>query len=178
MMGKQHVQFATVTAIGSYFVLQELYPLSIANPALFFGGTILGSLMPDIDRETSIIGTVLWPISKLINKLFGHRKLTHDILLWLIVAIIMSYFKPITLGFWLGYIGHLFLDSFTKKGIIWGYFFHKNLKRDQYYRGFREGYFYLAPQFLRFYANSSMAKIFTFVMSILYLYGCFKINFL
>ncbi|MBE5881827.1 MAG: hypothetical protein E7289_05940 [Lachnospiraceae bacterium] len=71
------------------------------------------------------------------------------------------------------YIGHLILDSFTKKCIIWGYFIHPNLRTDRQYGSFKDGYFYLLPECMRFYANSKIANVFTIGSALLFVYGMY-----
>ncbi len=51
----------------------------LANP-IFNASTILGSLIPDIDYTKSTIGKIFRPISKYLNRRFGHRTVTHSIL--------------------------------------------------------------------------------------------------
>ena len=54
-----------------------------------------------------------------------HRKFMHDCLLWGLVALISCILFPVTSGFWFGYLGHLFLDAFTKKRYSFWLFFKK-----------------------------------------------------
>lgn len=42
---------------------------------------ILGSFLPDIDHERSFIGRILFPISYPLNRNFGHRNITHSLLI-------------------------------------------------------------------------------------------------
>lgn len=45
--------------------------------ALVTVSSMIGSVIPDIDEPNSIAGRTIWPISKLIKKIFGHRMITH-----------------------------------------------------------------------------------------------------
>lgn len=103
---------------------------------LFFA--VIGSIIPDIDNPSSIIGHIFYPISTYLERKFGHRTITHSLLGWLIASIL---FIPLLfIGIWLlgfvynlefviwdlaprwlsafsiGYASHLVLDMFNKRG--------------------------------------------------------------
>lgn len=92
--------------------------------ALTIGLSIVGSQIPDLDTSTSIIGQILFPISRKIEKNFPHRSITHSLLVTgaiSLVAIASGYlffndtFYLIALP-----IGHMiscFSDTFTKQGV-------------------------------------------------------------
>lgn len=84
-------------------------------------GSVLGSLLPDIDSTESIISNILPPfttlISKIINNVFGHRGLLHYSLFWIVVAFFTANYNHFTQGLFFGVFGHLFLDACTYKGI-------------------------------------------------------------
>lgn len=96
----------------------------------FIGGTLFGSLFPDIDHTSSYIGRRLKPASLIVNTLVGHRGATHSLLINIpfiaalsvlsirfqhIVALDIS--KMFILGLFIGILSHLLLDSFTKSGV-------------------------------------------------------------
>lgn len=99
--------------------------------AIFLGGTLIGSIIPDIDHKNSYIGRKTKGISKAINKLAGHRKLFHSPLFYLLLYLIrmespLSDFQKIGInGFFIGVLSHLILDSFTQGGLPWFYPFSK-----------------------------------------------------
>lgn len=175
MMEKQHVIFSTVTGVGTYLLLNQIAPQFTSAPIFYFGGTILGSLMPDIDTDQSTIGRSVPHIARLINKLFGHRTITHDVLLWMIVAIIHVYFQPNSFGFWFGYLTHLFLDCFTVNGIMWGYFLHKKYTKSHHRNlmMLEHGFIHLLPYHLRMKSSAVSAVVFTYVLSVLIVYGIY-----
>lgn len=91
-----------------------------------------GSFLPDIDEPNSKIGRKAKPISYLIHNTVGHRGMMHTPLIALFLTIILLVLKDaylpallqkyITLGilgFILGFLSHLFIDSLTKGGIAW-----------------------------------------------------------
>lgn len=108
---------------------QSLY--TILPCAALFAGSVVGSLLPDIDHQDSIIGKKFKPISFVINKGFGHRGLMHApiiyILLFMLNTLIIDAFVPnlylkITLisfviGVLFGALNHLLLDIITIAGI-------------------------------------------------------------
>ena len=77
---------------------------------------IAGSLVPDIDHEKSFIGRIFFFISHPLNKKFGHRNITHSLLLWIPVLVIGIKFKWI-LWLSIGALSHLFLDMWTYSGV-------------------------------------------------------------
>lgn len=90
------------------------------NPFLLVGGGIVGALLPDICHGGSTMGRMFPFVSKIINKLFGHRSFTHSLLFLFLVAMLMDSivpYKSITEGLLLGMVSHFVLDMATKKGI-------------------------------------------------------------
>ncbi len=91
----------------------------------------LGALLPDVDAQESKVkhlqvvkGVEPFALpSLLFHRLLGHRGLTHSLLGWAVVAVVIG--LPVGFSFgWLpasalllGYGSHLLLDSMTKHGI-------------------------------------------------------------
>lgn len=72
-----------------------------------------------------------------------------------------------------GYMGHLFLDLMTEKGICFNYLKH----RKAYKNGWGEfgvGYIHLLPEKLRFKSKSFMAKFVTTMFCALNLYTVYS----
>jgi inner membrane protein len=94
---------------------------------VFIGGTMLGSLLPDIDHKNSYIGKKVKTASKAINKFAGHRKLFHAPLVYLFLySMALGMVKDNLLliglnGVFFGILSHLFLDSLTVGGLPWFY---------------------------------------------------------
>ena len=104
----------------------------LANP-IFIASTIFGSLIPDIDYTKSTIGKIFRPISKYLNRRFGHRTITHSLLAmfgsFLLFAIIEStFFDQTTTSkiYLLGFFSHLVLDMMTVQGVPLFYPFLRN----------------------------------------------------
>lgn len=87
----------------------------------YYGGLVLGSLLPDIDHPQSYLGRRLTPLSVPIFKLFGHRGITHSFLSLSILGIILTKSRYVNTylsgGVLLGYLSHLIADMFTPTGI-------------------------------------------------------------
>lgn len=77
---------------------------------------IFGSLLPDIDHDRSFVGRIFFPISYPLNKRFGHRNITHSLLIWFPLMVLGIKYK---LVMWLaiGGLSHLFLDMWTFSGV-------------------------------------------------------------
>lgn len=121
MLGKNHI----VVGLASYAVAGSLL---LETPTTFinvfgFIMAFVGSLLPDIDHPGSKLGKTVPFISYPISKIFGHRGITHSLLM--VVALIfvidhymdVEYYGVIVFGLIVGYISHLFADYLTKAGI-------------------------------------------------------------
>ena len=85
---------------------------------------ILFSLLPDIDHPGSILGRIFQPISKFINRNYGHRTVTHNLAALVVVCILtwlvgkgLDTEKPITFLAFGGYFSHLIFDMMTVAGV-------------------------------------------------------------
>lgn len=108
MLMKTHLVF------GIFWVL--LLINEINNKFIFSALVILISLLPDLDTKESHIGRRL--IFKPIQWVVKHRTFFHSLTFCLAISILLSFYLPIlALPFFIGYTGHLFLDSLTPEGI-------------------------------------------------------------
>jgi inner membrane protein len=136
MSGKVH------SILGALVGLNVLIMLNQGGyAAVFIPLYILGALMPDIDWYKSILGKILFPISFIIYKIFGHRTITHSFLGLLLFNILLKYIITILIKtqylnytitsyahihFSIGYLTHLFSDMLTYKGVPLLYPYQKN----------------------------------------------------
>lgn len=104
----------------------------IESPALL-GACVLGSVLPDIDHPRSPIGFMFYPLSRFLNRRFGHRTITHSLFFFLLLILISVAFesavfgsKAHTLVFGIGYASHLLLDMMTVQGVPLYYPIWKN----------------------------------------------------
>jgi inner membrane protein len=96
---------------------------------------VFGSILPDIDYPTSVIGKILYPISSRLERKFGHRTVTHSLIGWVVATLlfaviigIISLFPQISAWGWahlparwlaafsISYLSHLLLDMLNKHG--------------------------------------------------------------
>lgn len=102
--------FNGYTAVDSHFSFGIILHILL----LFLLG-IIGSILPDIDSETSYLGRY-FPFSKYIP----HRTITHTI--WAILCLMgIGYFvsSPYYNMMVFGYFWHILEDTFSKQGIAW-----------------------------------------------------------
>ncbi|MGM0509401.1 MAG: metal-dependent hydrolase [Fusobacteriota bacterium] len=100
-----HAIFSILIAV--YFSLTSKWVLAYM---------IIGSLLPDIDHPRSFIGRVFFFISNPLQKKFGHRTITHSLLLWVPVMVLGYFFSPL-IWFSLGAMSHIFLDMWNVGGV-------------------------------------------------------------
>ena len=89
---------------------------------LFVFGLFLGALLPDIDCVKSQLGKRVRPLSDLIEKVCGHRGVTHSLtgfgVLVVVVGLVsVAFAHAFFLPFLCGYGSHLLLDGMTPHGV-------------------------------------------------------------
>ncbi len=94
---------------------------------------LIASLLPDIDHTKSIIGKCFYPIAKAINRKYGHRTITHSLIVLIALTALVSafqaaYFPDIKIAqvFGLAYGSHILFDMMTIQGVPLFYPFKKN----------------------------------------------------
>ena len=106
MLGFTHVLFA--------LFLSLLFVRFSSFDALFVLFVLIGSLLPDIDESSSIIGRKF----KLVGWLSRHRGFFHSFYFMLLVAVLFWFWSELAaFAFVLGFLSHLFLDSLTRGGV-------------------------------------------------------------
>ena len=113
MQGNTHI-------VGGITASLAFAQISNDNPLILVGAGIIGALLPDICHSGSKIGRKFPIISKMVNKLFGHRSFTHSLLFLILMVMVLHTlvpFKAISEGILLGMASHIFLDMGTKKGV-------------------------------------------------------------
>ncbi|MBL8253070.1 MAG: metal-dependent hydrolase [Candidatus Competibacter sp.] len=79
------------------------------------------SLLPDIDLPPSKIGRLLWPISVPLERRFGHRTLTHSLIVLSAVAALAAPLAAIRPQYWGcvvgGYWSHVWIDMLNARGV-------------------------------------------------------------
>jgi inner membrane protein len=91
------------------------------------------SILPDIDHTKSPIGKLFYPLSRYLDRNFGHRTITHSLLCFTILLICISVIEKTythnsnySLIFAFSYASHLIFDMMTKEGVPLLYPFNNN----------------------------------------------------
>lgn len=97
--------------------------MPVESLAVVTAVSAISALIPDLDIEDSKLGRKAGFVSKGISRAFGHRGFFHTPILYIVLYFLMSMVLPtyICLGFIIGTMSHLILDSFNYKGIMWLY---------------------------------------------------------
>lgn len=125
-----------ICGLGSLWVLEPFGVGSSDSYALWIGGAMLGSLLPDLDASESKIRHLGWrqdglrveplqPLATLAHRAFGHRGFLHSVGgLAFCAALAAPTAKYLGGAFYggilLGYASHLLADALTKSGVpLW-----------------------------------------------------------
>jgi len=129
--------------------------------------TGFASLIPDIDHTKSVIGKIFYPISKWIDRRYGHRTITHSLLFLAVISIISATIENIvsdnynySIILFFAVFSHFVLDMITVQGIPFFYPFAKNpcvIPENPRYR-------------IR--TNNKRAEVAVFCISILLMFSC------
>ena len=110
-----HVAFASVLYLGGATLFG--YPPDGISWLL----AALASGLPDIDLPTSKIGRLFWFIAVPLERRFGHRTLTHSLLMLIALAVVtypLAWIQPLYWGCVVGgYWSHLWLDMANVRGV-------------------------------------------------------------
>jgi inner membrane protein len=111
----------------------SLFDVNIFENKYTVAITIISCILPDVDHTKSLIGKIFFPLSKWLSIKFGHRTITHSLLIYFLVVFIVSFIERYYLDtdyYWLivlfGFGSHLILDMVTVQGIPLFYPFNKN----------------------------------------------------
>lgn len=143
MNGRTHkVGGACAGVLAGAMLLQPPYTFDkMLLTGVLVGGSLIGSLMPDIDHKGSTIGHQMKLTSTVISNLFGHRGMTHAPIIHILTTIILLLiggtltdfpkliYVSFIIGLFIGGISHLILDSMTISGIPLLYPFSKKKYR-------------------------------------------------
>lgn len=115
------------------FFASILFGLNILSSPAMLATTLIASVLPDCDHTRSPIGKLLYPISRFLNRRFGHRTITHSIPALIVLTLLVSFFEKtyfdsyhVSIVFSLAYWSHLLFDMCTLQGVPLLYPFMKN----------------------------------------------------
>lgn len=114
-------------------VFSSLFNVNIFESKYTIGLTVFACILPDIDHTKSLIGKLFFPLSKYLSVRFGHRTITHSLIVFLPLVFLVHFLEKFYLNtseyyliFLFGYLSHLILDMITIQGIPLFYPFNKN----------------------------------------------------
>ena len=114
-------------------VFCSLFNVNIFESEYTITLTVLSCILPDIDHTKSLIGKMFFPLSKYLSVRFGHRTITHSLVVFFPLVFLAHFLEDYYLGsndyyliFLFGYLSHLILDMVTIQGIPLFYPFNKN----------------------------------------------------
>ncbi len=110
-----------VGGICASIMLSAVMP--IENIVVVGAVSAFSALLPDIDIEGSKVNNKAGIVGKGISTISKHRGFIHTPILYIALYILMARFLPqtICMGFLIGTMSHLILDSFNSMGIMWLY---------------------------------------------------------
>ncbi len=114
MRAATHLAFAGLTGVVASGFGADLHIASGAALAV-------GSLLPDIDTQHSGLGRFITPISGRIERVFGHRTITHSLLGVVIIGIlslpVLWIYNPVWVWLLIGMLTHIVLDAGNITGV-------------------------------------------------------------
>jgi inner membrane protein len=129
MMMKGHLRVATAVFLAYKHVSFNSQWEFTSTLLLEYIVVMFGSLLPDIDHPRSTLGRKLPFLSYPINKIFGHRKMTHSILFVGAMFFLGDYFNFVIVEYLaIGAALHLLGDYLTPSGIPLFYPFGGNYR--------------------------------------------------
>jgi inner membrane protein len=112
---RYHSHIVTSLLLGATVAAQT--PLSFT--ASYTAGVVVGSLLPDIDEPKSYVGRRSFGMSNKVKEAFGHRGMTHSLLVWGMIALVVTWESSslFATGFVLGYLFHIIEDFLSVQGV-------------------------------------------------------------
>ncbi len=117
MRAPTHIVFGIFSATSVF----ALFSASLHKDLTAVGAVVIGSLLPDIDSPKSTLGRMLPFASTAIERQWGHRTITHGLLMWMVLAVLLLplcvWRKAVYGALLIGYLSHLLIDCATKSGV-------------------------------------------------------------
>ncbi len=111
----------------------SFWNVNIFSNPWYLSLTVFSSLLPDIDHSRSIIGKIFLPVSRYLDRNFGHRTITHSIIFAIAayaIVYLISAFSIKDMNFPMIFIfalsSHLIFDMLTIQGVPLFYPFKRN----------------------------------------------------
>ncbi len=129
MSGYNHIVGGTVFT----GIFLSMYDVNIFSQPIYLFFTAFFAVLPDIDHTKAPIGKAFYPLARYLDRKYGHRTITHSILCYLILFIIIGLIEGmisknsiIASVFLWSFGSHLIFDMVTKQGVPLFYPFAKN----------------------------------------------------
>ncbi len=120
-------------AVFTGFFATILFGLNILSTPVMLVTTLVASVLPDCDHTRSPVGKLLYPVSRFLNRRYGHRTITHSLPALIGLTLLVSFVEKTYFGsyrvsvvFCLAYWSHLLFDMCTLQGVPLLYPFMKN----------------------------------------------------
>jgi membrane-bound metal-dependent hydrolase YbcI (DUF457 family) len=118
MTSPTHVSFATFL----YLLILTATGVALSLPNALLSA--LFSILPDLDTGGSRVGALLPGISRILERRFGHRTLTHSVLGNVLLGVALAPMVLVSADAWIccvaGFASHAFLDTMTVQGVrLW-----------------------------------------------------------
>ncbi|MFK7933416.1 MAG: metal-dependent hydrolase [Saprospiraceae bacterium] len=130
MRGPNHIVGGGVLT-GTFASL--FFGINIFTSPFLIAGTLIGSLLPDIDHTSSLPGKLFYPLAKQINRRYGHRTLTHGLPFLAILTGFSMMIESLYSSNWnfsivlcIAVFVHVLLDMMTVSGVKLMYPFQKD----------------------------------------------------
>ena len=105
-------------------VFSSFWNLNIFEKPEYLIATVVFSVLPDIDHTKSPIGKLCYPLAKWIDTKYGHRTLTHSLVcywsLFILIAVLSDVFldhQHLLIIYAFAYFSHLMFDMMTVQGV-------------------------------------------------------------
>ena len=114
MMGMSHGAFG----LFMYSLVAGLFgEVTLSHMAV----AVLAALIPDVDQPQSALGMIFFPVSRWLNKKYGHRTVTHCLRFVMIMSVAALPLIILDWMYWLavpvGIFAHLMSDGMTVSGV-------------------------------------------------------------
>lgn len=110
-------------------IFGSIVGVNILEKPVYLIVVLFASMLPDVDHTKSLIGKIFFPISKWLNRMYGHRTITHTFLFLFASTLLVSLIfndKNITIVFFLAFFSHLLFDMMTIQGVPLFFPFYRN----------------------------------------------------
>lgn len=117
---REHIIYGVFVA----WIISVLLDFTLFETIEYFILVPIGIVLPDIDKDNTLVGRRVKPLSKFINKKVGHRTLTHSLFFITVLyysSIIAFGNNIVSTGLMIGCVMHVLFDLMTPWGVPLAY---------------------------------------------------------